>query len=89
MWFKSSRRSLGYTNAILDSKVSMSSREWWQQVIATRLSRIHSRGGMGYLHSCSILKCTCVLMLMMWCNHNARGTVQGDPVMQCHQLLVN
>jgi hypothetical protein len=35
-------------------------------------------GVIGYLHSCSRLKCTCVLMLMIWCNHNAHGMVQGE-----------
>jgi hypothetical protein len=36
------------------------------------------KGGIGYLHSCSRLKCTCVLMLMIWCNHNAHGMVQEE-----------
>jgi hypothetical protein len=43
MCFKSSRWLQGYTNTIQDLKVSTSSRERQQQVIATRLSRIHSR----------------------------------------------
>jgi hypothetical protein len=36
------------------------------------------KGGIGYLHSFSKLKCTCVLMFMIWCSHNAHGTVQGE-----------
>jgi hypothetical protein len=64
-----------------------SSRDHRTQVIAVRLSWIHSRG-IGYLHSCSRLKCTCVLMLLLWCSHDAHGMVQGDAVMQCRQVLV-
>jgi hypothetical protein len=64
-----------------------SSRGQQKQVIAVRLSRIHSRG-IGYLPSCSRLKCTCVLMLMLWYIHDAHGMVQGDATMQCHQVLV-
>jgi hypothetical protein len=44
MWFKSSTWSQGYNNVVPDSKVSTSSRERRQQVIAMRLSRIHSGG---------------------------------------------
>jgi hypothetical protein len=85
---KSSRRLQSCTHVIQDSNVSTSSRERQKQVIVTSLLRIHSRGGgIRYLHSCSRLKCTCVLMLMIWCNHNAHGMVQGDAVMQCRQLL--
>jgi hypothetical protein len=47
------------------------------------------KGGIGYLQSYSRLKCTCVLMLMIWCNHNTHGMVQGDVMMQCRQLLVS
>jgi hypothetical protein len=68
-------------------KCITSSRDQRKQVIAARLLRIHSRG-IGYLHSCSSLKCTCVLMLMLWCSRDPHGMVQGDAVMQCHQVLV-
>jgi hypothetical protein len=43
---------------------------------------------MGYLYSCSRLKCTSVLMLMLWCSRDAHGMVQGDAAMQCRQILV-
>jgi hypothetical protein len=41
---KSSRRLQGYTHTIQDSKAYTSSREQQKQVVATRLSKIHSRG---------------------------------------------
>jgi hypothetical protein len=47
------------------------------------------KGVIGYLHSFSRLKCTCVLMLKLWRSHDAHGTVQKDAVMQRRQLLVN
>jgi hypothetical protein len=56
-------------------------------VIAMRFSRIHSRG-MGYLHSGSRLKCTSVLMLMLWSSRDAHGMVEGDAAMHCHQIFV-
>jgi hypothetical protein len=41
---KSSRRLQGYTHAILDSKAYTPSKEQRKQAVATRLSRMHSRG---------------------------------------------
>jgi hypothetical protein len=35
-------------------------------------------GGIGYLHCCSRLKCTYVLILMVWYSHNAHGMVQEE-----------
>jgi hypothetical protein len=74
---KSSRCLQGCTHAILDQKASTSSREQQKQEVVMSLSRIHSRG-IRYLHSCSRLKHTCVLRLMMWCCHNAHSRVQGE-----------
>jgi hypothetical protein len=85
---KSSRRLQGYTHAIPDSKAYTPSKEQWKQAVATRLSRIHSTG-IGYLHSQSRLKCTWVLMLMIWCSHRTHGMAQRGVVEQCHQLSMN
>jgi hypothetical protein len=41
---KNSTRLQGYTHAIQDSEAYTSSREQRKQIVATRLSRIHSRG---------------------------------------------
>jgi hypothetical protein len=36
----------------------------------------HTRSGIGTYILAQDLTCTCVLMLMRWCNHDAYGMVQ-------------
>jgi hypothetical protein len=84
---KSSWRLQGYIHAIQDSRVESASRHQQKQVLMTRFSRIHSRG-IGYLHSCSRLKCTWVLMCIQCYSQDAHGVVQWNATMQCRQLLV-
>jgi hypothetical protein len=69
MFQKSSRWLQGYTNAIQDSKAYTSNRKQRKQVVAAKLSRI--QGGIGYLHSCSRLKCIGESMFMRWCTRDA------------------
>jgi hypothetical protein len=63
-----------------------SSRNQRKQVIAVRLSRIHSRVLDIYTLAQGLN--ALVLMLMLWCNRDAHGMVQGDVVIQCRQVLV-
>jgi hypothetical protein len=78
---KSSRWLQGYTHAIQDSKAYTSSRDQQKQVIAITFSRNNSRI-IRYLHSCSRLKCTGVLIFMRCYSHDAQGVVQGSVTMQ-------
>jgi hypothetical protein len=55
-----------------------SSRDQRKQVIAVRLSRIHSGGVLDTYTLTQDLKYTCVLMLMVWCSPNAHGMVQEE-----------